>query len=640
MGNMAKQTRSAIVFSAWSAVNAMLFTSSAQAQETTNTIPVILVTASPITQCENVEKDGGNVSVVGRAQIDRLDAKELPSALRQVPGVTISRFNPLGSYGGESGGSVYIRGQGAGRPGSEIGIFSDGAPRESGVWSHPIMDMAPVDFAGSVSVFKGPHPQSYPGTIGAVNIESLKRHKPGYESEVYLGYGSYDTISGSLASGGKVDRFDYYVGASHKESAGYRAHGDANLDNQFIRLGADLSDKDHLSYILQTTDNWTRDPGRIDATTPALNKFATRTMTHVLRLDDHHDFMQGFALLYYDDGRIRWAKDNLSGAGTPSGSSNTDWDNYGFRSSYDAPIDKLTLTGSIEVESVGGKSWNTTTSCLVPFSFEGRFTTISPYLGARYALDAGNITVTPSVGARYYHNSEFNSETAPCAALTMEKNGVQIFVSRARGVNYPGVYVKGISASTMDQLEAEVIDNTEAGVHWELSTMVALQASVFHYEGDNRLQYTPNGLLNVGKIKTDGAETAIHWSPCDDLALFAGLTYLHPHSENTPRMPDLSASAGISCKVTQYVKLDLDAEYVGDQYAYNGRSGMPSAQDMEKVDRYFVANTKVALDLAAVSSLHGEFYVAAENITDEDYAFLSGYPMPGTTCSAGLKLKF
>jgi iron complex outermembrane receptor protein len=88
------------------------------------------------------------------------------------------------------------------------------------------------------------------------------------------------------------------------------------------------------------------------------------------------------------------------------------------------------------------------------------------------------------------------------------------------------------------------------------------------------------------------------------------------------------------------VRLDLDAEYVDDQYAYNGRSGMPSAQDLEKVDQYLVANAKVALDLAAFSSLHGEFYIAAENITDEDYEFLSGYPMPGTTYTTGLKLKF
>lgn len=637
---MTKATGAPVVCGAWLVAGALLLGNTIWAQGVSNTIPEILVTASPITQDENIGPDGGNMSVIGRAQIERLDAKDLPTALRQVPGVAISRYNPLGSYGGEAGGSVYIRGEGAGRPGSEIKIYSDGAPRESGVWSHPIMDMAPVDFAESISVFKGPQPQSYPGTFGAVNIETLKRRAPGYETEVNSGYGSYDTRLGSLAHGGKIDWFDYYVGAAHKESEGYRTHGDARLDNQFVRLGADISDHDHLSYILQRTDNWTRDPGRIDGPTPILDKFATKTMTHVLRLDNGNDFFHGFALLYYDDGQIRWAKDHLNGAGTPSGSSDTDWDNYGFRSSYDVPMDQLTLTGSLDVESAGGESKNTTTAGSVPFHFKDRFTTLAPYMGVRYAVDVGGVTVTPSAGARYYHNSEFDSETAPCAALTVEKNGVQVFVSYARGVSYPGVFVKGISASTMDQLNAETIDNTEAGVHWDLSKKVAIQTSVFHYEGDNSFQYTPNGLLNVGEIKTDGAEAAIHVHPSDDLALFAGLTHLHPDSDKTPRMPELSVSAGASYKVTRHVRLDLDAEYVDDQYAYNGRSGMPSAQDLEKVDQYLVANAKVALDLAAFSSLHGEFYIAAENITDEDYEFLSGYPMPGTTYTTGLKLKF
>ncbi len=637
---MAKGTGSPVVWSAWRVAGSLLLGGSMGAQGATNAPTEILVTASPITQHEKVGPDGGPVSVIGRAQLERLNAQELTTALRQVPGVAISRYNPLGSYGGEHGGSVYIRGQGAGRPGSEIKIYSDGAPRESGVWSHPIMDMAPVDFAESISVFKGPQPQAYPGTFGAVNIETLKRRAPGAESELHIGGGSDDTLLGSFAHGGKLDGFDYYAGAAHKESDGHRPHGDARLDNQFVRLGAALSESDRLSYILQRTDNWSRDPGPVDQPTPLRDRFATKTLTHVLRLDNRHDCGEGFSLFYYDAGEIRWAKDHLNGAETPAGSSDTDWDNYGFRSSYEAPIDAFTLTGSLDLESSGGQSKNTTTTGAVPFRFRDRFTTVAPYLGARYAWDAGGFTVTPSAGARYYHNSEFDSETAPCAALTVEKHDVQLFVTHARGVHYPGVFVKGVAASTLDRLEAEVMDNTEAGVRWELPQRAAVQASVFHFEGDNRLQYTPNGLLNVGEIRADGAELAVHVCPRDDVALFTGLTYLDPDSGTTPRMPDFSFSAGASFTVLRAAKLDLDAEYVGDQYAYNGRSGMPSAQDLEKVGRHLVVNAKVSLNLAAVSGLQGEFYVAAENVTDENYEFLPGYPMPGTTYFTGLRLKF
>lgn len=598
----------------------------------------IIVTASPVTQYEQVSKDGVNVSVVGADQIARLNAKDLPSALRQVPGVTVSRYNPIGAYGGAEGGSVYIRGEGTARPGSEIKIYTDGAPRESGVWAHPLMDIVPIDFAESISVFKGPQPQTYPGTFGAVDIRTKQRYRPGYETELDLSCGRYDTLMGGFSSGGKTGRLDYYVGVAHKESDGLRDHGESDLDNQFFRIGWDLSDEDHLSYIFTRTDNWSRDPGRIDEPTPIRNQFDTETKTHVIRLDDVRYYFQGYSLVYYDEGEIRWAKDHLSDSNpsSPAGNSDTDWENYGFRSSYDVPIDDFTLTGSLDIESAGGKTKNTTTTGKVPFQYKGRFTTVAPYAGIRYAWDIGDVTVTPSIGGRYYYNSEFDSEPAPCLALTVEKGGAQFFVSHARGVNYPGVYVKGVSASTMNRLDAEVVDNTEAGVHLDLSGKVSVQASVFHSDSDNRLEYTSSGLLNVGEVRTDGAELALHLTPSEDLAFFAGATYLHPENNPAPRMPKFNTSAGVSYTFFHFIRWDVDAEYVDSQYAYSVRS----TPDIEKVDSYLVLNTKITLDLSAFSNQKGELYVAVENLTDENYEFFPGYTMSGVMWYTGINLKF
>ncbi len=604
--------------------------------------PEILVTAPPITARETVRPAGGVVSEVGRSQIERLDARELSTALRSVPGVTIARFNPLGAYGGADGGSIYIRGEGAGRPGSEIRIYADGIPRESGAWNHPLLDMTPVDFADSVSVSKGPQPQAYSGTFGAVDIQSLRRKKPGYETEINAGYGSYQTWLGSLMTGGKIDLFDYYGGAYHKESQGQRAHSAANLDGQYLRLGVDLADDNHVSYILHRTDNWALDPGPIDQPTPIRNKFATETLTQGLRLDTGSDFVQGFALFYLDDGKIRWKKDHLADGDntSPPGSSDTDWDNYGVRSLYDVLIDQWTLTAGLDAGADSGESKNTTLSGKVPFQFKGTFVTVAPYLGARYALPVKDVTITPSVGGRYYISSEFENELAPCASLAATKDTLTFFLSQSRGVNYPGIYIKGTSASTMDQLKAEVMDNTEGGIHWDVSKLAALQSSIFHMNGDNLLEVTPNGLLNTGKKAVDGWETSLHLTPWERLSCFAGLTLMHPEYAKTPRSPKVSVSAGVSLKILPNVKVDLDAEYVADQYAYNGRSGAPAPEDLKEIDGYFVANAKITLDIKTWTNIPGELYVALENLTDQNYEFLPGYPMPGTSIFSGAHLKF
>ena len=87
-----------------------------------------------------------------REQVALLNAQDIQTALRQVPGVTIWRYSPIGSYGGAQGGSVYIRGLGTARPGGEVRVYTDGAPRESGMWGHPLMDSMPIDFAESIAV--------------------------------------------------------------------------------------------------------------------------------------------------------------------------------------------------------------------------------------------------------------------------------------------------------------------------------------------------------------------------------------------------------------------------------------------------------------------------------------------------------
>ncbi|MDZ7581632.1 MAG: iron chelate uptake ABC transporter family permease subunit, partial [Deltaproteobacteria bacterium] len=69
---------------------------------------------------------GAEVVSVTISQINDLNAQDLGTALRRTPGVNISRYNPLGSFGGATGGAVFIRGFGSSRPGAEIKTLVDG----------------------------------------------------------------------------------------------------------------------------------------------------------------------------------------------------------------------------------------------------------------------------------------------------------------------------------------------------------------------------------------------------------------------------------------------------------------------------------------------------------------------------------
>jgi len=77
-----------------------------------------VITAAPIIEGSLVSRYAESSAIVTDRQILDLGAQDLPASLRRVPGVTISRYNVVGSYGGGDGGAVFVRGHGSGRPGS------------------------------------------------------------------------------------------------------------------------------------------------------------------------------------------------------------------------------------------------------------------------------------------------------------------------------------------------------------------------------------------------------------------------------------------------------------------------------------------------------------------------------------------
>ena len=123
-------------------------------------LPTVTVVANPIIEEVRTDAYSAVSAVVTESQLKDLNAVDLASALRRTPGVSISRYNPVGSFGGDQGGAVMIRGMGASRPGAEIMTYIDGIPFYMPNWGHPLLDMLPVNGMSSITVLKGCLPWS------------------------------------------------------------------------------------------------------------------------------------------------------------------------------------------------------------------------------------------------------------------------------------------------------------------------------------------------------------------------------------------------------------------------------------------------------------------------------------------------
>lgn len=117
----------------------------------------LTVTGSPIIEGNQTDNFATLSTWVDKTQVRDLHALDVSSALRRTPGVVVSRFNPVGSFGGAEGGAVYVRGMGASRPGSEIQTYIDEIPFYMPLWGHPLPDLLPLNGMQSIQVYKGPN---------------------------------------------------------------------------------------------------------------------------------------------------------------------------------------------------------------------------------------------------------------------------------------------------------------------------------------------------------------------------------------------------------------------------------------------------------------------------------------------------
>lgn len=621
----------------------------AAVQAATNVVaelPTVTVVATPITQEEAVAKDGADTTTLSRSQLAQLNAQDLQTALRQVPGVTISRYAPIGSYGGAQGGSVYIRGMGTARPGGEVRMYTDGVPRGSGMWSHPLMDSMPIDFAESVSVQKSPHPARYSDTFGAVDIETRRRREQGYEGEVDLAYGRHNTFLSAGSAGIKEGPVDAYGGMSYKYSDGLRDHNMSILKSAFGRVGTDLSDHEHIGFVYQRTDSKVEDPGEEQKPTPRTDRFDLDTDLYTLRFDTERENLKGYSLLYFERGKIDWWQDGLckTPAGAMDGNAHTEWLNFGFRNFYDWNVWKdLWITAGFDLaDEYGETETRNVENGKVPFETNGRLDTISPYLGARYDFRLNDDwTLTPSIGSRYYIHTKYDNEWSPDAALTLDwQEKVQLFVNGSRGVHYPGVYTRAVSADyAAGTLTAETMDYVSGGTKVALDETADVLVTVFHTDAQNRIDKTTKGYLNAGGMRATGVELSGHWRPTDDLAFFAGLTYTNPETSPVSRLPEWMATAGGTWKICDYLKWTLDGQFIDEMYAYSVRSSEEAAE-LRELDAGFLLNTRLAVPLDSFTPFEGELYLSLENLTNSHYAYYPGYPMDGIMWYLGCKFKF
>jgi iron complex outermembrane receptor protein len=650
----------------------------------------VVVTAPAIIQGDELDAYAAPAAVVSRRQIEDLNAMDFGSTLRTVPGVTISRRNIAGSYGGSYGGAVFIRGMGLSRPGGELTTLYDGVPRYNAVFSHPLLDLLSVDAAHAMRIYKGPQPQVFGNAFAAIAIEPRRAPssfalKPdnaapgdGFGGEISAAYGTDDTVVQSANVSLRKGDTELSIGQSFRRSSGNRPNSGGELQDYNARVSQELGKNWTATLTFDHTDNYAEDPGARGAATHQGDYLTTDSIA-VLTFANHFDNAEGFIKPYWHNGGAKWFDQNPAGSLTSTRDTLMDWDNYGVRiGEILHPSKGSELTAGFDYDAQSGKmrstknngDWN------APFRRD-EFQIYSPYAAISQVLgDRNGFYAQPSAGLRFYAHNFYSSETAPHAGLVLGyKDTTKLHFNASRGVHYPGLNVAVFSQAAIPSivnnpssaarnswrnLKAETLEHYEIGLVQQLHPTLQASVTGFHDQGRHRYVmnvltppapmppngYGPQSFTTIDGYKNYGVEASLSWTPFETLSFFAGATWLHSSVDGLPYSPEWSASTGLTWRFFKNFRFSADLVYMDKMASADGFGRTFSAESDSArnplLPSVVLLNAKLAytFELPSLKLRQGEIFIAGENLTDRRYYYQPGYVMPGIGGMIGVKVGF
>ena len=633
----------------------LFFSAAAHAQTPgQSTLPEVRVTASPVIDSNTTDNFGSIRTDVTAEQVRDLGAQDLAGALRRTPGMTISRFNPVGSFGGDEGGGVFIRGLGASRPGSEIKTYIDGVPFYMGVWNHPLLDLLPLNGMERISIYKGPQPQVVGNTFGAIDLTPRKTRREGMSGNLRLSAGGFNTFIEQADVAGRGGDWDYSFAQGYAKSDGHRADAGGKLANAMGSVGYRINPQWSIGLTLLHAENKVSDPGQEGLPATKTGQFNTRGDLAGLTVRHDHGWAKGSFKIYQNSGSGQWRGQPAAPAPAATGDTLSAFRLSGVKLREQLkPWKGGEIVAGLDIDSMGG---DVTFNPVAAASSNFRGQTIrvtSPYSAINQTLElGGGWSAIPSAGVRSYRHSELGGATAPHAGLIVRNaDSLALRANVSRGINYPGLDVVVLSTivaggalgQTWRTLSPERLDHTELGFTWTPSASTTVDFAAFKDRLKNRYMFAfPPAVaaatfINLANYDVRGTETTIQHQFSRSWQVFVGITTMQSTRADLPYAPKSVFVFGNTVSHGAW-RVSVDAQYQTSMYVLQQARANGSINGAS-VPGFATANARVSYALPALGP-RGEVFASVENLFNAKYAYRPGYPMPGTWGQVGVNLSF
>lgn len=605
-------------------------------------LPEVVVTASRIPVPSAAV--GSAATVIDGDDVDARQDRTVGEALREVPGVAVSRSGGDGAYT-----QVRIRGAEANQTlvlidGIEVGDPANGSEFDFG-------DL----LAGGierVEVLRGPQSALWGSdAIGGVVNVVTRRGRGAPEISVEAEAGSFGTARGAASFRAGGDRYHAAVHAAGLHTDGVSAasekRGNGERDghsNRTVHVKAGLSPTPNAS--LDLVGRWTDSEVETDGFVPGVGPVDADARTNAVRryhrgsvtlstLDGRWTHEAGAGLT---DSRRKYFQDGAA-TGVFEGEKRKFDYQTNLRFGAGGAEHALTLAAEREEESV--------VSASIPasaFLDVDRDVSHTGY-AAEYRLDLLD-SIHLSVAGRRDDATLFDDADTYRVTVAYEHRpwGTRLHASRGEGVKNPTIFeLFGFAPGFRGNpdLSPETAAGWDAGIEQALPGGEAiLDVTYFETDVENLIQGSGETAVNLpGASRTHGVEFAGTWRASADLTLSGAYTW----------------SAGRDAAGKELVRrprhvASLNADYTFDVRDRPGRVNVGVDFHGERTDTDFQSFPAATVRLGSFTLLKVvagwrirpgvEVYARGENLLDSEYEEVLGYGAPGRAIHGGVRATF
>ena len=619
----------------------------AAAQEA-KTLPPVVVTATK-TETPAAEL-GASVTVVTEEDFKTFHYPTVDEALRRVPGVEIRRS---GGFGKTS--AITIRGANT----KQVQILVDGVRVKSPTLGEvDLSDISP-DTIERIEVIRGPQSTLYGADAigGVINIITKKGRGP-FSGSFSQEAGNRDTYVTRSGAAGQYEIFDYALGASHTESNGQFQNDDSEQNALNLRLGATLPYRSSIGFTLRYNRAATGLPVKFVST-----NFGRLPIDPVID-SNNRNISETYVMTLGGKTRpLTWWETELRLGKYNNTNTFVDLPDR----SDECPFPPCEFPSRIKVERKEAEwlnrffvgSWSTSTFGVELRGEEGHLRPGSP--GAPTTpFDAKSHTTAGffeeqlrfwerlflSAGVRVEDNSRFGRNTTERGSLA--------YVVKEWGTRLRGGAGSGFRAPTFNELFfpgfSDPTLKPEVSFSWDVGADQSLWANrarlgLTYFKNLIALQSIPTPPfvrgVNAGRARAQGIEFTSEMDLLDNLVASLNYTYTnslvlatrHPIS----REPEHRWNIGLTWEPVKGLSLFTQVHVATQQWEasnalgagfYNsGHTRVDIGGGYRLVDRY---GSLQSVDLTA----------RVQNLLNERYAEVRGFPALGLTALVGLRAAF